>query len=178
MLQGEQRQALWVFQDKTSVQRTVLTPSLFPRELPEMGDAVPPIPVPGRATSPLLLLLICIICVLIYSAEGQRAWKGWWLLFFFVMLCLVWLPSPAGVFHVCVCDISGLKSTRDWVGGKGERNLSFTKLDAIIILAVSLGKASEMDFFFFCHTFVFSITERGETFPLAEQQPCPRGTWL
>lgn len=81
MLQGEQRQALWVFQDKTSVQRTVLTPSLFPRELPEMGDAVPPIPVPGRATSPLLLLLICIICALIYSAEGQRAWKGWWLLF-------------------------------------------------------------------------------------------------
>lgn len=97
---------------------------------------------------------------------------------FFVMLCLVWLPSPAGVFHVCVCDISGLKSTRDWVGGKGERNLSFTKLDAIIILAVSLGKAPEMDFFFFCHTFVFSITERGETFPLAEQQPCPRGTCL
>lgn len=27
----------------------------------------------------------------------------------------------------------------------------------------------------FCRTFVFSIAERGEAFPLAAQQPCPRG---
>lgn len=36
-----------------------------------------------------------------------------------------------------MCDISGLESTRDWVGGKGEWKLSFTKLDTIIILAVN-----------------------------------------
>lgn len=27
----------------------------------------------------------------------------------------------------------------------------------------------------FCRTFVFSVAERGEAFPLAAQQPCPRG---
>lgn len=38
---------------------------------------------------------------------------------------------------MCVCDISGLKNTRDWVGGKGEWKPSFIELDTIIILAVN-----------------------------------------
>ena len=61
-----------------------------------------------------------------------------------------------------------------WEEKKNGNCKSFTKLDTIIILAINYGKAPEL-YFFFCHAFVFSITERGETFPLAAQHPCPRG---
>lgn len=77
------------------------------------------LPVPGRMTSTLHVLLIYIICILIYStsAEKERGLgrDGGCL---FVMVCLMWLPFRAGVLRVCVCDISGLKNPRDWVGGK------------------------------------------------------------
>lgn len=35
--------------------------------------------------------------------------------------CLMWLPLRAGVLRVC--DISGLKNTRRWVGGREEWKL-------------------------------------------------------
>lgn len=62
-----------------------------------------------------------------------------------------------------------------WEEKKNGNCKSFTKLDTIIILAINDGKAPELDFFFLPYICFFSITERGETFPLAAQQPCPRG---
>lgn len=59
------------------------------------------------------------------------------------------------------------------IGWKEKKNgncKSFTVLYNIITLEINYGKALELGFL--CHTFVLSITE---TFPLAAQEPCPRG---
>lgn len=70
---------------------------------------------PGRMTSNLHVLLIYVICTLICSAQIEikmRAWKRWSLLVcnavFDVAAFLCWSL-------VCVCVISDLKNTRDWV---------------------------------------------------------------
>lgn len=76
----------------------------------------------------------------------MRAWKRWRLLtcddVFDVAAFSCWS-------FACVCDISGLKNTRDWVGGKKKNGncKSFTELDTVIILAINYGKALQLDCF-------------------------------
>lgn len=50
----------------------------------------------------------------------MRAWKRWRLLICDVVFDVAAFSCWS---FVCVCDISGLKNTRDWVGGKEEWKL-------------------------------------------------------